>query len=212
MDHQDVWRALDTLAAEHGLSASGLARLAGLNPTTFNRSKRLTLDGHARWPSTESIAKVLRATGASLEAFTALVTGAPGQAQARPLRRLPVLDLSRAARVSAFDETGSPAGLDWDEAPMPEIADTHAYALRVDGDALEPVFRAGMVLFVSPAAPVRRGDRVVARVRRGNLLTCILASRSARRIEFQGFGTPASRQEFSIGDIVWLHRIVWASQ
>src|ERR1700750_3430810 len=76
MKHDDVWRALDTLAAENGLSASGLARRSGLDPTTFNPSKRRMRAGRARWPSTESVAKVLDATGASLEAFTALVSGA----------------------------------------------------------------------------------------------------------------------------------------
>ena len=65
MKHDDIWRALDTLAAENGLSASGLARRAGLDPTTFNPSKRRMQDGRARWPSTESVAKVLDATGAS---------------------------------------------------------------------------------------------------------------------------------------------------
>src|ERR1700757_5224760 len=76
MKHDDIWRALDTLAAENGLSASGLAKRAGLDPTTFNPSKRRMPDGRARWPSTESLAKVLNATGAELSAFSALVTGA----------------------------------------------------------------------------------------------------------------------------------------
>ena len=44
MKHEDVWRAIDALAQEHGLSASGLAKRAGLDPTTFNKSKRRTLD------------------------------------------------------------------------------------------------------------------------------------------------------------------------
>ena len=69
MKHEDIWRALDTLAAENGLSASGLAKRSGLDATTFNPSKRRMPDGRARWPSTESLAKVLDATGASLEAF-----------------------------------------------------------------------------------------------------------------------------------------------
>ena len=63
MRHDDIWRAIDALAAEHGLSASGLARKAGLDPTAFNPSKRIGADGRARWPSTESVAKVLAATG-----------------------------------------------------------------------------------------------------------------------------------------------------
>jgi phage repressor protein C with HTH and peptisase S24 domain len=56
------------------ISPSGLARRAGLDPTAFNKSKRVTGEGRPRWPTTESIAKVLEATGASFEDFTQLVT------------------------------------------------------------------------------------------------------------------------------------------
>jgi phage repressor protein C with HTH and peptisase S24 domain len=83
MRHDDIWRAIDTLAAETGLSPSGLARKAGLDPTSFNVSKRRTADGRSRWPSTESIAKVLAASGAGLEDFTSLVLGARALPEAR---------------------------------------------------------------------------------------------------------------------------------
>ena len=60
LTHAQIWSAIDRLAARAGLTASGLARRAGLDPTTFNKSKRMTAAGRARWPSTESIAKALR--------------------------------------------------------------------------------------------------------------------------------------------------------
>src|SRR6201986_3946044 len=67
--HGQIWGAIDGLAERHDLTPSGLARRAGLDPTSFNKSKRLSVDGRLRWPSTESIAKVLDATGASMEEF-----------------------------------------------------------------------------------------------------------------------------------------------
>jgi phage repressor protein C with HTH and peptisase S24 domain len=67
--HSDIWNAIDRLARDHGFSPSGLARRAGLDATTFNKSKRKTRDGKERWPSTESISKILQATGASLGEF-----------------------------------------------------------------------------------------------------------------------------------------------
>ena len=79
LSHAQIWAALDRLAARAGLSPSGLAKKAGLDPTTFNKSKRITPDGRARWPSTESIAKSLAATGATLEQFVTLIAD-----QARP--------------------------------------------------------------------------------------------------------------------------------
>ncbi len=73
--HESVWAAIDALAERHSLSASGLARRAGLDPTTFNKSKRYAADGRARWPSTESLAKVMEATGATFDEFTRLIAG-----------------------------------------------------------------------------------------------------------------------------------------
>ncbi len=73
LTHGQIWRAIDGLAAARGLSPSGLARLAGLDPTTFNKSKRGDAGSKLRWPSTESIAKILAATGMTLADFAALI-------------------------------------------------------------------------------------------------------------------------------------------
>src|SRR5215203_3821590 len=73
LSHDRVWAAIDALAARYGMTASGLARKAGLDATSFNRSKRTSPEGRDRWPSTESISKILRATGASLDEFMKLV-------------------------------------------------------------------------------------------------------------------------------------------
>ena len=70
LTHEQVWTALDRLAARAGLSASGLAKRAGLDPTTFNKSKRITSDGRARWPSTESLSKSLAAAGTGIETLS----------------------------------------------------------------------------------------------------------------------------------------------
>ena len=67
MKHAQIWAAVDAVAARHGLTPSGLAKLAGLDPTTFNKSKRIGADGRPRWPSTESLSKILDATGSSLD-------------------------------------------------------------------------------------------------------------------------------------------------
>ena len=59
LTHNQIWNAIDRLAARAKLTASGLAKKAGLDPTTFNKSKRITPEGRPRWPSTESVAKAL---------------------------------------------------------------------------------------------------------------------------------------------------------
>src|SRR5262249_58625728 len=78
LTHAQIWTALDRLAARAGLSPSGLAKRSGLDPTTFNKSKRITPDGRARWPSTESVAKALAATSTTVETFVQLIQDTAG--------------------------------------------------------------------------------------------------------------------------------------
>jgi len=214
MRHEDVWRAIDALAAENGLSASGLARRAKLDATAFNPSKRTGADGRPRWPSTESIAKVLSATGASMEAFASLVSGSPAlsRGSARAARRIPLIGLAQAGSDGFFDDGGFPVGGGWDEVSIPDIADPNAYALEISGDSMEPVFRDGDTVIVSPAAPVRRGDRVVVRTRRGEVMAKELLRQSAKRVELASLNPSHPNYAFELGELSWMHRIVWASQ
>ncbi|OYY02650.1 MAG: DNA-binding protein [Acidocella sp. 35-58-6] len=214
MRHDDIWRAIDTLAAEHGLSPSGLARKAGLDPTSFNISKRRTNDGKARWPSTESIAKVLAATGTGLTNFTALVTGARAlpETRSRGRSKIPLIGLAQAGSSGFFDDGGYPAGAGWDEVELPTTADLNAYALAVAGTSMEPVYRDGDSIIVSPAAPVRVGDRVVARSAEGAVMAKLLTRRTSSKIELTSLNPAFPVLSFAVNDIVWMHRIIWASQ
>jgi phage repressor protein C with HTH and peptisase S24 domain len=214
MRHEDIWRAIDTLAAEHGLSASGLARKAGLDPTSFNHSKRSAGDGKLRWPSSESLAKILAATGARLEDFTALVSGARAMPEGRAKGRtkIPLIGLTQAGAEGFFDDGGYPAGAGWDEVEMPATADANAYALAISGESMEPVYRAGDKIIVSPAAPVRAGDRVVARTQEGAVMAKELARRTAGRIELASLNPSFPVLRFAAEEVLWMHRIIWASQ
>jgi phage repressor protein C with HTH and peptisase S24 domain len=214
MRHDDIWRAIDTLAAEHGLSPSGLARRAGLDPTSFNVSKRSTPDGRLRWPSTESLAKLLEATGTRLDNFTALVLGARAMAdgRAKGRTRIPLIGLAQAGAEGFFDDGGYPAGAGWDEVELPSTADLNAYALSIVGDSMAPVYRPGDAIIVSPAAPVRVGDRVVARAADGAVMAKLLSRRTATRIELTSLNPAFPPLAYAASDILWMHRIIWASQ
>ena len=108
--HDQVWHGIDRLARERGLTASGLARRAGLDPTTFNPSKRVTKQSKPRWPSTESLAKILSATETSLDDFVALMADRPFDARAVTSHRLRCIAMDQAARPELFDEAGFPVG------------------------------------------------------------------------------------------------------
>ena len=212
MKHEDIWRALDTLAAEKGLSPSGLARAAGLDPTAFNRSKRATRRG-LRWPSTESLSRVLSATGASLETFTTLVGGARALTIGRShrARHLPLLPLSRLDVDGLFDEAGYPSGQAWEQTEVPQPGDPHGYAVQVDSARLEPVFREGGTVILSPEAPVRPGDRVLLRRAEGPVEACIVTGRAPERFDFDRLDVDGPALSCRGGELAWLHRIVWVS-
>jgi len=214
MRHEDIWRAIDTLAAENGLSPSGLARKAGLDPTSFNISKRRTGDGRFRWPSTESLSKILAATGARMDEFTALVMGARAmpESRTRMRTRIPLIGLAQAGGSGFFDDGGYPAGAGWDEVELPQTGDANAYALSISGESMEPVYRPGDAIIVSPAAPVRAGDRVVARAADGAVMAKLLLRRTATRIELASPNPAFPDLRFAADEILWMHRIIWASQ
>jgi phage repressor protein C with HTH and peptisase S24 domain len=208
LTHAQIWSAIDGLAKRSGLSPSGLAKRAGLDPTTFNKSKRITADGRARWPSTESVAKSLAATGASIDQFVALITEA-GQPMAEAV---PLLGFAEAGAGGYFDDGGFPAGTGWDEIAFPGVDDTHAYALEVSGQSMEPAYRDGDVILVSPAAPIRRGDRVVVKTRDGEVMAKELKRSTTKSIELKSLNAQHPDRTIATEDVLWVARILWASQ
>jgi phage repressor protein C with HTH and peptisase S24 domain len=208
LTHAQIWTAIDRLAARAGLSASGLAKKAGLDPTTFNKSKRITPDGRARWPSTESVAKSLAATDTSVETFIALISEAP-----RPITQaVPLIGFAEAGSRGYFDDGGFPVGKGWDEIAFPSVNDEHAYALEISGNSMEPAYRKGDVIVVSPAAPVRRGDRVVVKTKDGEVMVKQLARKTAKTIELHSLNPEHAARTLPMSDVLWVARIMWASQ
>ena len=210
LTHPQIWRAIDALAARHGMSPSGLAKIAGLDPTTFNKSKRGTASGKLRWPSTESIAKVLAATGASLEDFVALVSETSGRAGR--LRMVPLIGMAQAGTHGYFDDAGFPAGSGWEDIAFPDIADEHCYALEITGDSMLPLYRDGDRIVVSRNEQVRRGDRVVVKTKDGEVMAKILARQTANLVELHSLNPAHPPRQIDMKDVDWIARIIWASQ
>lgn len=207
LEHQSVWRALDRLAAQYNLSPSGLARQAGLDPTTFNKSKRITKEGKQRWPSTESLAKVLNATGASFGEFVSLVEE---QEETASLRRLPKLRFAMAAQPGYFDAEGRPLRGQWDETAFPEVPDPHAFALEISGDGLLPVYRNGDLVVVSPSTEAHPGDRVLLRSLQGELLIAELLERAGDRLRIKSLSREHAVRELPASQVQWFSRIAWS--
>jgi phage repressor protein C with HTH and peptisase S24 domain len=207
LTHDQIWSAMDRLAERAGLSASGLAKKSGLDPTTFNKSKRVTPEGRPRWPSTESVAKALAATGIPIDTFVALIDDAP-----RVVQSVPLLGFGQAGAGGYFTDGGFPAGKGWDEVGLPSVNDEHAYALEISGDSMKPAYRDGDIIVVSPGAQIRKGDRVVVKTSDGEVMVKELKRRTAKTLELSSLNPNHVDRTIAAADVEWIARIVWASQ
>jgi phage repressor protein C with HTH and peptisase S24 domain len=206
LTHSDIWRAIDRLAERHGLSPSGLARKAGLSPTLFNPSKRVN-SGRKRWPSTESVAAILQATGSSLDDFVAMSSPTATQHT-----RILLLGLAEANQKGYFDDEGRPFHERWDEMGLPASTDPDAFAFEISNRSLEPIYKEGDRIILSPGEKPRRGDRVAARTREGEILIKQLGREGAQKIELISLNPDYPPLTLARKDVVWLYRITWASQ
>ena len=227
LSHEGVWAAIDALAEKNRLTTSGLARAAGLDPTSFNKSKRITGAGRPRWPSTESIARVFRATNTSLENFMHLIpakeggikrtrkaslTQMPGKYGTPDEFQVPLIGFAQAGVGGFFDDGGFPAGQGWDEIKFPGHDREAVYALEVSGDSMLPLYRDGDIILVAPGVNIRKGDRVVVRTLDGEVMAKLLVRRSARQIELKSLNPEHADRVFRTEEIDWIARIIWASQ
>lgn len=209
--HDEVWNAIDHLAERSGLSPSGLARRSGLDPTTFNKSKRIAPDGRPRWPSTESIAKILRATNTSIGELFGFA--------AQPIERTGQLAVPLIGEAHAGLELLPPTGGDPIMLPRPPRIITFPdrrheplYALSVVGDSMLPLYRNGDVLFTSPAAEIRNGDRVVVKLKSSEVMVKILRQRADDSITFLAVSPEHPDVTVPADTVEWIARIVYATQ
>ena len=211
--HDEMWHAIDQLAAGFGYSPSGLAKKAGLDPTTFNKSKRISSDGKPRWPSTESLSKILAVTGATMSDFVALI--GDSENDATNAATIPMMNVAIAGKNGQFDSHGHPTGNNWDEYAFPAAIttrDKYIYALEINGDGILPVYREGDILVVSPEANIRRGDRVVVRTVKGEILIHEMRRQAANKIELKSIDSTAAPCNLMPADVSWMARIIWVSQ
>lgn len=213
LTHDQIWRAIDRLATTFGYSPSGLAKKSGLDPTSFNKSKRTGPDGKPRWPSTESISRILAATGATMSDFIALVQDfdqPPSLSSS-----IPVIGFAQAGAKGFFDEEGYPEGDSWDEVHFPDFHAANEegiYAIEVNGDSMEPVYRTGDILVISPKSKVRKGDRVVLKTHSGEVMAKEIVRQNTNLVEIKSINPEHENRKIPMNDVAWIARVIWVSQ
>jgi phage repressor protein C with HTH and peptisase S24 domain len=213
--HDDIWTAIDKLANASGYSTSGLAKKAGLDPTAFNRSKRVSPEGKPRWPSTESVAKILSVTDVTMSEFMTYIQVESTNITTRIQRKsIPVIGCAQAGAEGFFTDAGYPQGEGWDHVDLPGFSpqDDTTYALEVSGDSMEPLYRDGDIIVVSPETAIRKGDRVVVKTRDGQVMAKELARKTTSKVELKSFNPAHDVITLPLQDVEWIARVLWVSQ
>ena len=209
LSYHEIWTGIENLAKAKGLSLSALAQKAGLDPTSFNKSKRIGTDGRKRWPSTESMNKVLKATNTTVFEFMEFA----GQQIPTPKYTIPLLGLAKAGREGYFDSDGYPlATEEWDGIEFPMQVAKGVYALEVSGDSMEPVYRDGDKLIIAPDSEIRKGDRVITKTTGGEVMVKEFQRRSFNQVELKSLNPACPDVVLAPTDILWMARVIWVSQ
>ena len=209
LSHAQLWKAIDGLARHEGLSVSALARRAGLDATSFNPSKRFGPGDppRPRWPSTESLTRILDATGLSLGEFATLAR----DGVERP-STVPMLGMAQAGQDGYFDDAGLPVGDGWAQTDLPRPRDS-LLSLRIVGDSMAPLYREDdRVIVDREATEVRKGDRVVVRTTGGETLAKEVAALTANAVTLASVNPAYETRTLARSEIVWMGRILWVSQ
>lgn len=203
-DHDDIWRAIDTLAKEKGYSTSGLAKQAGLDPTTFNKSKRRTANGKLRWPSTESISKILFVTGTNTEEFTSYLTG---KAAKTHRFTIPHIEEKKAKKQSILSDQKELLKTEMDSIVLLPIDKDRLLSFEITSNDFDPIYPPNTVLVVDLDEAPRKDDRVLIKTKKRQIVLGSLKRNTANCLYLN-----EDDQEIDQNDIEWFGRILWASQ
>ncbi len=211
--HNEIWIAIDRLANTAGYSTSGLAKKAGLDPTSFNKSKRMSPEGKPRWPSTESLSKILSVTNVTMNDFITLIHIETPQSN-NQRHTIPVVGCAQAGQHGYFDDAGYPQGEGWDYVDLPGVTpkDESTYALEVSGNSMEPLYRHGDIIVVSPEKNIRKGDRVVAKTTDGQVMVKELIRQTTSKIELKSITPDHDNIILEPSQMTWIARVLWVSQ
>lgn len=223
-DHTTIWKCIDRLAQEHGYSPSGLAQKAGLDSTTFNKSKRTAKNGKQRWPSTESIAKILSVTATPMSDFLDLGKDERQSTSNTGKESFPVITFSKVMTGEYFSATGTPKEAKWEEILIPfssdgledQAKDCMIYTIHMDTTSYEPAYREDDVLVIATGTHIHENDRVLIKTADQGYLIAQIQDMDRRSIDILDLNRDTQTQTvprtIPRSEISWIANILWAGQ
>jgi len=207
MQYEKVWDAVDKLARLNGMSPSGLARKAGLDATTFNKSKRVRADGKKRWPSLDSINKILIACNISFDQFYNLIED---DFHPDSLNEIPCISFTQ-LETGALISDGVMDTENWNRIHFPENT-VSMYAVGIDVSDYDPVYRKGSKIIAAKNSEIRQGDRIIVFFKDREATIREFVHRTASTLVLGDVTNPENKISANITDIEMVNRILWAEQ
>lgn len=203
LSHKKIWAAIDGIARESGLTASGLAKKAGLDPTSFNKSKRIGSGGKLRWPSTESVYKILKVLNKDLSFFSSLV-------EPDSFSEINIIG-SIKNNAQGFCETIEES--EWEKIAFPRSFSKDTVAIKISGYSLEPVYRNGDVLVISKNEDILcEGDRIAIKTTNDELLIKTFSKKDDKNLTIKSLREEKNPVKIPTEEVDWIAKIMWASQ
>lgn len=200
MKYENIWNAVDKLAEINGLSPSGLAKKAGLDATTFNKSKRVRADGNKRFPSLESLYKIVEACNISLESFYSLANNSDS-ASIEKISTIPYIKFSNI-------KSGDIAKENWTQIQFPDNKH-NIYAIKINSN--DTPYEENTVTVLSKNSDIRHGDMILINKKTSSIFGRFL-NRSAKSIEISKKSEKEEVEIINIEDITRIDRVLWISQ
>lgn len=206
MKYETIWNSVDKLARSKGLSPSGLAKLAGLDATTFNKSKRIRPDGKKRWPSLDSVNKLLEVCNISFEQFYNLGC----DEEETESGTIPFIKLSQLGNNPQIEDKFLKTST-WNKVIFPDAREIF-YAAEIDTNDYLPLYRNGSMIILSGNSDIRKGDRVAIFLENNKLILKEFVRRTPAHLVVTDLNNPKDEDNIAIAGVKLINRILWASQ
>ena len=200
--HEEIWVALDRLAEAHNYSTSGLAKKAGLDPTTFNKSKRITPDGKPRWPSTESIAKSLAATEATLLDLIGFIENTALTPTSAGFSTFEHYDLSQ-NELKRLNQKNLPTIID---------APENSFAITITTPQWTPTYKKGTTLIAYPTDNFEPDNIIFIETHDSQFFIMTVDSIEEEVIALRAIVINEPDRRIERADILKSAKVLWASQ
>ncbi len=200
--HEEIWVALDRLAAANNYSTSGLAKKAGLDPTTFNKSKRITADGKPRWPSTESISKSLAATEATLMDLIGFIENTQTSSKNSSGMLLDSFEFSQdqMKKLNRKSLTN-----------LTDLSD-NSFSIILSSPQWAPTYKKGTTLIASPVSEYNIGDVIFIETTSSQFFIMAVDQEEENTLYLRSVVINEPDRRIEKSDILQSSKILWASQ